>query len=52
MDILLEVGYFILVGVYTPEEQVAKVRHDLALAQRQQVQANHFLGQAAALGLA
>lgn len=52
VDTLVDAGYLILVGVYTPEEQVAKMRHKLALAQRQQAQANQFLTQAAALGLA
>ena len=52
VDILVQAGYLILVGVYTPEEQIAKMRHKLALAQQEQAQANHFLAQAAALGLA
>ena len=52
MDVLVEAGYFILVGIYTPEKQVAQMRQKLALAQQQQAQANQFLAQAAVLGFA
>lgn len=52
VDVLVESGYLILVHVYTPEEQIAKARRELALAQRQQAEANQFLVQAAALGMA
>ena len=52
VDVLVEAGYLILVGIYTPEEQVTKMRQKLALAQQQQAQASQFLAQAAALGFA
>lgn len=52
VDVLIEAGYLILVGVYTPEEQVARMRQKFAIAQQEQAQANQFLAEAAALGLA
>lgn len=52
VDVLLDSGYLILIYVYTPEQQIAKARRELARTQRRQVQIGQFLGQAAALGLA
>lgn len=51
LDMLLDSGYFVLVYVYTPEQQIELARYKLAQVKRQWETTNRFLDQAASLGI-
>lgn len=51
VDILIDSGYFILVYVYTPEQQIELAQYKLAQVQQQWESANRVLHNAATLGI-
>ena len=52
VDILMDTGYLILVGVYTPQQQIELARQKSATARNQWQAADQVLRQAAVVGLA
>lgn len=51
VDILVDTGYLILVGVYTPQQQIELARQRSAMARKQWQAADQVLRQAAVAGL-
>lgn len=51
VDMLVDSGYFVLVYVYTPAQQIELARYKLAQAKQQWESTNRFLDQAASLGI-
>jgi hypothetical protein len=52
VDALIDTGYLILVGVYTPQQQIELARQRSATARKQWQAADQVLRQAAVVGLA
>jgi hypothetical protein len=52
VDILVDTGYLILVGVYTPQQQIELARQRSATARKQWQAADQVLRQAAVVGMA
>jgi hypothetical protein len=51
VDVLIDSGYFILVYVYTPEQQIELAQYKLTQVQQQWESANRILHNAATLGI-
>lgn len=51
VDMLVDSGYFILVYVYTPAQQIQLAQYKLAQVKQEWESTNRFLDQAAALGI-
>lgn len=51
LDMLVDSGYFVLVYVYTPEQQIELARYKLEQVKQQWESTNRFLDQAASLGI-
>lgn len=51
LDMLVDSGYFVLVYVYTPEQQIELARYKLAQVKQQWETTNRFLDQAESLGI-